>query len=93
MIDIDTDARTVTVRTQHGVEILGYDALVLAPGAVAVRPPLPGWDSPRVHTLRTVPDALALRDAVTDGVRRAVVRVSSVWRRRRRWRGRGCRSA
>src|SRR5690606_15754275 len=71
--DIDTAARTVTVHSERGVEIIAYDALVLAPGAAAIRPPLPGLDSPRVHTLRSVPDALALRDRVTGGVRRAVV--------------------
>lgn len=63
---IDPVARTVTVHSDRGVETIEYDALVLAPGAVAVRPPIPGLDSPRVHTLRTVSDALALRSAVTD---------------------------
>jgi NADPH-dependent 2,4-dienoyl-CoA reductase/sulfur reductase-like enzyme len=70
---IDTVARTVTVHSAHGTQTLGYDALVLAPGAAAVRPPLPGLDSPRVRTLRTVADALALRESVEIGVRRAVV--------------------
>ncbi|ERH30248.1 hypothetical protein HMPREF1980_00828, partial [Actinomyces sp. oral taxon 172 str. F0311] len=38
---------------------LTYDHLILSPGAVAARPPADGLDSPRVHTLRTVDDALA----------------------------------
>ena len=42
---------------------LTYDHLILSPGAVAARPPVDGLDSPRVHTLRTVDDALALREA------------------------------
>jgi len=42
---------------------LTYDHLILSPGAVAARPPADGLDSPRVHTLRTVDDALALREA------------------------------
>ena len=70
---IDTEARTVTVHSDHGVETIAYDALVLAPGATPVRPQLPGIDSPRVHTLRTVDDALALREQVEKGIRRAVV--------------------
>jgi NADPH-dependent 2,4-dienoyl-CoA reductase/sulfur reductase-like enzyme/rhodanese-related sulfurtransferase len=70
---IDTVERTVTVHSAHGTQTLGYDALVLAPGAAAVRPPLPGLDSPRVRTLRTVDDAVALRGMVEDGLRRAVV--------------------
>jgi NADPH-dependent 2,4-dienoyl-CoA reductase/sulfur reductase-like enzyme/rhodanese-related sulfurtransferase len=70
---IDTASRTVTVHSAHTTQTLAYDALVLAPGATAVRPPLPGLDSPRVRTLRTVDDALALREMVSDGVDRAVV--------------------
>ena len=54
VIGLDADARTVLVRTPDGEQTLRYDALVLAPGAQAVRPPLPGLDSPRVRTLRTV---------------------------------------
>ena len=42
---------------------LSYDYLILTPGAFAARPPIDGLDSPRVHTLRTVDDALALREA------------------------------
>ncbi len=73
VIGLDPAARTVTVRSADGVEELGYDALVLSPGARAVRPPIPGLDSPRVFTLRTVDDAVALRERVTEGARRAVV--------------------
>ena len=70
---VDTAAQTVTVMTADGVEEIRYDALVLSPGGQAVRPPLPGLDSPRVRTLRTVDDALALRNRVEGGARRAVV--------------------
>src|SRR6185369_9137745 len=70
---IDTAARTVTVHNGQDVQTVSYDALVLAPGATAIRPPLPGLDSPRVRTLRTVEDALVLRELVQEGVRHAVV--------------------
>lgn len=73
VIGIDADAREVLVRTATGQERLGYDALVLSPGGGAVRPAIPGLDSPRVHTLRTVEDAVALREGVEAGARRAVV--------------------
>ncbi len=70
---LDAAARTITVTTAEGVDTLAYDALVLAPGAVASRPPIIGLDSPRVRTLRTVDDAVALRERVDHGARRAVV--------------------
>ena len=61
---IDRAAREVTVQNQDGIERLAYDALLLAPGAVPVRPPITGLDHPAVHSLRTVPDVDALRDSV-----------------------------
>jgi len=70
---IDREAKTLAIRTPDGVTTLGYDALVLAPGARAVRPPLPGLDLPIVRTLRTVPDADRIRAMVAGGARRAVV--------------------
>lgn len=70
---LDPEQRVVTVDTPDGRTRIGYDALVLSPGAQAARPPIPGLDSPRVRTLRTVDDALALREQVETGARRAVV--------------------
>ena len=49
-----------------------YDALVLSPGARAIRPPLPGIDLPGVHVVRTIPDTRRIREALT-GASRAVV--------------------
>lgn len=73
VIFLDPEAKTVTARTPVDEVVIAYDALVLAPGAMALRPPLPGLDSPRVHTLRSVGDAVRLRELVDDGARRAVV--------------------
>lgn len=70
---VDAAAKTVTVMSADGVNTLHYDALVLAPGALAATPPITGLDSPRVRTLRSVEDAVALRDRVQAGARRAVV--------------------
>ncbi|GAA1697575.1 FAD-dependent oxidoreductase [Microbacterium sediminicola] len=70
---LDTAAKTITVASASGVEEMTYDALILAPGAAAVRPPLPGLDSPRVRTLRTVSDAVTLKKWVDDGATRGVV--------------------
>ncbi|MBO1029978.1 FAD-dependent oxidoreductase [Tessaracoccus sp. SD287] len=70
---VDPERREVLVRTPAGEQRISYDALVLAPGAHAIRPPISGLDSPRVRTLRTVADALALRGSVDRGATRAVV--------------------
>ncbi|MFT3798311.1 FAD-dependent oxidoreductase [Microbacterium sp.] len=75
VVAIDPDRRTVTASTAHGEAEFSYDDLVLAPGAAALRPDIPGVDLPQVQTLRTVAEATRLRavvDAVGDG-RRAVV--------------------
>ena len=64
---IDYAAHELTVRTPSGEEQLSYDALVLSPGGQAINP-LPGAEkSPRVHTLRTVDDARALRGYALQG--------------------------
>ena len=62
---IDPGAHSVQVANSDTGEAytLSYDYLILSPGALAARPPIDGLDSPRVHTLRTVDDALALREA------------------------------
>ncbi|UKJ65016.1 FAD-dependent oxidoreductase [Cellulosimicrobium cellulans] len=53
---IDRTARTVTVTAEDGTYELAYDALLLAPGATTVLPPVAGLDHPAVHTLRTIAD-------------------------------------
>lgn len=84
VIGLDAAAKQIVVRRSSGKEtagedtaseeMLAYDKLILAPGAFAVRPPIDGLDSPRVHTLRTVADAVALREGVeAEGARSAVV--------------------
>jgi len=73
VVGLDAEAKTVTVNVAGETQTLSYDALVLAPGAAAIKPPIPGIDSPRVQTLRTVGDAVAMREKVLDGARRAVV--------------------
>ena len=62
---INPRARSVQVTDTETGEAytLTYDHLILSPGALASQPPIDGLDSPRVHTLRTVDDALALREA------------------------------
>jgi NADPH-dependent 2,4-dienoyl-CoA reductase/sulfur reductase-like enzyme/peroxiredoxin family protein/rhodanese-related sulfurtransferase/TusA-related sulfurtransferase len=73
-ISVDCAAKTVVVRSPQGAVTESYDTLLLAPGCTPIRPPIPGIDSPLVHTLRTIPDTDAIRAIVDKGaVRRAVV--------------------
>lgn len=62
---IDRQHREVTATSAGGTERFTYDALILAPGAVAVRPPIDGLDHPAVHSLRTIPDLDAVQERVT----------------------------
>ena len=64
VLAIHPDTKTLSVRRlETGEEYAeSYDKLILAPGAKAVRPPLPGIDGPRVMTLRTVEDTLRIRE-------------------------------
>ena len=52
---------TGEVTTEH------YDKLVLSPGAEPIRPPLPGIDLPGIFSVRTVPDARAMREWLERG--------------------------
>ncbi len=55
-------------------ESLDYDALVVASGADPVRPPVPGLDERRVFTIRSLDEAIELRQLLASGtVRHAVV--------------------
>jgi 3-phenylpropionate/trans-cinnamate dioxygenase ferredoxin reductase subunit len=50
-----------------------YDKLLLATGSGSRRPPIPGIDADGVHVLRTIDDATALLQTLTDGSRLAIV--------------------
>jgi CoA-dependent NAD(P)H sulfur oxidoreductase len=75
---IDPAARRVHLAAGPGGaasgESLGYDALVVASGADPVRPPVPGLDERRVFTIRSLDEAIELRQVLANGLaRRAVV--------------------
>ncbi len=71
---VDAAARTVRVRTPNGEEEdLSYDALLLAPGARSFALPIPGIDLPIVTTLRSIPDAIAVRELAAKGGRAVVI--------------------
>ena len=68
-ISIAPEAKTVELRNVATGEVTteAYDKLVLSPGALSVRPPLPGIDLPGIFMVRTVPDARAIREWIDHG--------------------------
>ncbi|HYF93234.1 MAG TPA: FAD-dependent oxidoreductase [Symbiobacteriaceae bacterium] len=73
---LDRAAKLIRVRNlQTGEEYTeSYTALVLSPGATPIRPRLPGIDLANIYTLRTVPDAGAIKEYIEgEEARRAVV--------------------
>ncbi|HHT16911.1 MAG TPA: FAD-dependent oxidoreductase [Papillibacter sp.] len=68
VVDIDPGAKTVRIRrVKDGSEYSeSYDKLLLSPGAKPFVPPIPGAEGENVFTLRTIPDAFAIRDYVKD---------------------------
>ncbi len=73
--EIDLDAGTVTaVELEGGIgHQVGFDDLVLATGAVPIRPDLPGVDAPGVYGVQTLEDGAALLAGLAQRPRRAVV--------------------
>ncbi|NLH18161.1 MAG: FAD-dependent oxidoreductase [Phycisphaerae bacterium] len=65
-IGIDRTARQVVVHDRStGREYqIPYDKLILSPGAEPVRPKIPGIDSAKVFTLRSIPDMDAIKACV-----------------------------
>jgi len=56
-IAIDTAAKNITIRRKDGaIYNEQYDKLLLSPGAIPVKPPLPGIDLEGIFTLRNVDD-------------------------------------
>ncbi len=75
VLDIDLARKLVLVHDlATGQEYeLGWDSLVLATGARAVKPPLPGMDLPGVMVVRELTDGAAWKHALTEEPRAVVV--------------------
>lgn len=64
VVSIDRQNRKVQVKKAADGSVYeeSYDKLILSPGAEPMRPSLPGFDNPRVFTLRSIPDTYAIKD-------------------------------
>lgn len=71
---IDRTAQTVTVRDLDSGKSWQqpYDKLVIATGAHAIVPDIPGADAEGVYTLRTVEDGIRLKSTVHGGEHKAI---------------------
>ena len=74
---IDPDRHTVVTRTGTGEEVVDYDRLVIATGAVPNQPPIGGLDqlgpADGVHLLHTMTDTFAITQTLDRGATRAVI--------------------
>lgn len=68
VIAINTDRKTVTVKNLETGETFeeSYDKLLLSPGAKPIKPNFEGIDSDKIFTLRTVEDALKIKNYVDE---------------------------
>ena len=78
-VSIDRANRTVLVKElpTGRTYSVSYDALVLSPGAAAVRPPLPGIDLPGIFVLRTIPDSRDIRSWIAQKQAKSAVVVGA----------------
>lgn len=76
VVAIHKDRKTVTVNDLRNGSTYeeSYDNLILSPGAKPIMPNIPGIDSPKVFTLRNIPDTLAIKEYIEkEGAKSAVV--------------------
>lgn len=75
-VSIDRAAKTVLIENlvDGSTYELSYDRLILSPGARPALPDIPGVDSKRIFTLRTVEDTFAISDFIErEQPKRAVI--------------------
>jgi len=74
-VAIDRPSKRVQIRSLASgtEEWLAYDQLILAPGAMPLRPALSGIDDPRIFTLRSLQDTDRIKAAAATAQRVAVI--------------------
>lgn len=74
-VKVDTENKVVSIKdlTSGEVKEESYDKLVIATGAAAIVPPLSGVDLEGIYTLKSIPDANKMKEALTDDVEKVAV--------------------
>jgi NADPH-dependent 2,4-dienoyl-CoA reductase/sulfur reductase-like enzyme len=72
-LDLESQALTVVDRDSGKESREAFDALVIGSGARAIRLPLDGFELPGVHVLRDLGDGRAIKDALKDEPKKAVI--------------------
>ena len=77
VVSVHPDRKTVLVKNLKTGEVFeeSYDKLLLSPGAKPVRPDLPGIDSHKLFTLRTVEDTFQIKRYIDQNRPRSAVMV------------------
>ncbi|KAG1659070.1 hypothetical protein FOA52_012071 [Chlamydomonas sp. UWO 241] len=73
---IHRDSKTISIKNLATGEEreVPYDALLLAPGSAALKPPIPGIDLPGLFTMKTIPDMRLVKEWIkAKGVKSAVI--------------------
>jgi len=75
VVSIDRKKKEVLIKNLTTAEETteSYDNLILSPGAVPMRPPIPGIDNPNVLSLRNLPDMDLIKDRIADKENVAVI--------------------
>ncbi len=73
VIDIDTNEKTITVKTDNGESEETYDKLLLSPGGYAPELNIPGKDLKHVYTFRGRDDAEIVKDRMSDAKKVVVI--------------------
>lgn len=73
VVAVNSEQKTITVRTAGAETEESYDALILAPGSKPLVPPIPGVASPRIVYMRNVDDAEGIKERVKDAKRAVVI--------------------
>ncbi len=64
VIGLDAKNKTIDIENESGVIQESYDRLIITTGASPIVPPIPGKDLPGVFVLKTLQDAMQMREAL-----------------------------